>query len=347
MFILNSFTLGCGKAQNESPKYLIVKADTSKIADVVSFTGKLRPELTDEIPISDQKIVTKVFFKTGDNVNSGDVIARVEDNALAAKDEDIGNQVNQKKIAMKEAERKSAAALKDYQTQWSLFKKGVIAKQELTSAKRSLASEQSALRAAKADLKYLESKSKKVDIEMSGLDVKATRSGTLDIIYSPDNAVEINAFRISDMSQFEVRLEVSELDIVKLKQGQIAEIKFEAIPRRKFKGEVVSISGRPVDSKLGMGGLARYEVLVRLTEKADLLRIGMSATIEILLAESTGVILPIAAVQYQGEKPFVMIQKDSDSVESRPIEVGIETNTEIEVIKGLAAGEQVAVPMEI
>ena len=118
--------------------------------------------------------------------------------------------------------------------------------------------------------------------------------------------------RVANMSSMEVRVDVSENDIVKIHFGDSADVEVEAYNNRKFKGVVTQIaSSTKTSSPTGSatGDVTNYEVRIRLDAESykDLLdptrpksfpfRPGMNASADIKTKKKENVVsVPIGAV---------------------------------------------------
>jgi len=118
--------------------------------------------------------------------------------------------------------------------------------------------------------------------------------------------------RIADMQQIEVRVDVGENDIPKVKLGDSAEISVDAYNNRKFKGIVTQIAssnnGAATQSALSTSGtdVTQYKVYIRILAESykDLIgkgsfpfRPGMSASADIQTQTDKNVLaVPINAV---------------------------------------------------
>lgn len=129
--------------------------------------------------------------------------------------------------------------------------------------------------------------------------VTAEKDGTVTavnvkpgMIYAGDSAVVID-----DMTGFKASLNVDEADISKITVGQKAEIKTDATEDDVLKGTVTFVS--PVSTAMAQQGAstssdtaaattsrASYRVDITLDHKDDRLRLGMTAKINIIIAES-------------------------------------------------------------
>jgi HlyD family secretion protein len=113
---------------------------------------------------------------------------------------------------------------------------------------------------------------------------------------------------VSNMSAFEVEVDVDETEIIKIRNGQEAKIEVDAFPDTVFAGEVVEIGNTAVVSGLGTQDQAtNFKVKVLFNESDEYIRPGMSATVDIV----TNTINDALAVPYGA---IVMRSLDADSL---------------------------------
>ncbi len=85
----------------------------------------------------------------------------------------------------------------------------------------------------------------------------------------------------------------------------------------------------------------RDTVRIRVHDTIPDIRVGLSATAQLVLAERENVlVLPTRAVQRYATRRYVHVLADGVRVE-RDVEVGLETATEVEIVRGLDEGEEV------
>ena len=113
---------------------------------------------------------------------------------------------------------------------------------------------------------------------------------------------------ISDMSSFEVEVDVDETEIIKIALGQEAKIEIDAFMDTVFAGEVIEIGNTAVMSGLGTQDQAtNFKVKILFKEFNTLIRPGMSATVDIV----TNVTVDALSVPYGA---IVMRSLDADSL---------------------------------
>lgn len=87
--------------------------------------------------------------------------------------------------------------------------------------------------------------------------------------------------RLVDMSDLQVRVNVHQSRTGRVRVGQPAVIRFDALPEQSFNGKVVSVSATPEPTSWLDGNIKRYPVVVSIEDAPDILRLGMTAVVEI------------------------------------------------------------------
>ena len=145
---------------------------------------------------------------------------------------------------------------------------------------------------------------------------------------------------IADTTEMYVMAEVDESDIGGVKEQMRAMIEVDVLPNLKIPGEVVKI----YPEGKAEGEVIYYEVRVKLQEVPERLRPGMTADVEIMIADLQDVLLlPDAAVSHTRQGASVLVMQDGEVTE-RPIEVGLTDWTNTEVKSGLKEGDEVLLP---
>ena len=156
---------------------------------------------------------------------------------------------------------------------------------------------------------------------------------------------------IYDLSQLELQMDVSELDIGQIQPGQTVEITAEALPGQTFTGvvEKVSVNGTTTD------GFTTYPVTILLSEYGDL-NPGMNVSADIIVERAENALcVPAEAVNSDGtvlvagEGAFAedgVTIADPSKIESRPVALGRGDQDYVEITSGLEEGETVLVPIQ-
>lgn len=142
---------------------------------------------------------------------------------------------------------------------------------------------------------------------------------------------------MADTSALHVDVAFDELDLGKIVVGREAEISLDAFEGR-LRGAVVEIA-----PSITLDLKGNRSVLLKVSVPQDpRLRIGMSADVDVVVAKREEVLwVPPVAVLGRGAERTVILVKNG-LASRRTIEVGIATWEAVEVVKGLAAGDLVA-----
>ena len=170
----------------------------------------------------------------------------------------------------------------------------------------------------------------------AGDQLDGSESGALAVIY--------------DLEQLELKMNVSELDIGKIRPGQSVEITAEALPGETFLGTVekVNINGTTTD------GFTTYPVTILLSEYGAL-NPGMNVSADIIVEQAQQVLcIPTPAVS--GGNTVLVAQDgalgedgsvlDPAKLETRQVELGRSSQDYVEILSGLEEGETVLVPIQ-
>jgi HlyD family secretion protein len=144
---------------------------------------------------------------------------------------------------------------------------------------------------------------------------------------------------VVDLANLAVNIDLSEFDLARVKRGQGALVSVDALGGRIFPGKVAfaALTGS------NTGSLVTFRVSVGLTEVRGL-RPGMSVSVRIIVAKRHDVVqVPVEAVSRDDEdRALVMVIDRAGKEVSRLVKLGLSNNKNVEIVKGLRAGERVA-----
>lgn len=137
-------------------------------------------------------------------------------------------------------------------------------------------------------------------------------------------------------------VDVHEASLDKVRAGLPAIVTVDALPGKKFVGTVERIAPLPNAQSMWMNpDLKVYTTNINLETIDEGLRSGMSCKAEIIVKEYKDVVyIPLQTVLRVGGQPTVFVVKDG-VIEERKVEIGLDNNSMIAVVSGLAQGEVV------
>ena len=150
------------------------------------------------------------------------------------------------------------------------------------------------------------------------------------------------AIQIADAGKYHLDVQVDELDVAGLAEGQTVTVEVDALPEKKLTGSLMSVA--PSAASTPTGGVS-YKVRIDIDPTAALLRAGMSATATILASTRDNVLLvPNRAVQIERDSGQTFVENLTDGVPQKvEVRLGLRTEQQSEVRDGLTEGDQVII----
>ena len=147
-------------------------------------------------------------------------------------------------------------------------------------------------------------------------------------------------FTVLSLDNLQIKVNVVENNIAKIKIGQIAYITFDAMPEKKFEGVVTAID--PAETQIN--GTVYYKTTVILNNKEDFIRSGMTANVWVVASTTKDTLyVPMSALIKENDKTFVKVLKNN-IVSSVEVSTGIkDINGNIEIISDLQENDQIIV----
>ena len=337
--------------KKEGTKVTAEKATKRTIIEVVNASGKVYPEVEVKVSPDISGEITELTVQEGDTVKKGQLLARIyadiysiqRDQASFGVDQSKA-QVANSKAGLDALQAQLDQAQKNYDMQKKLFDDKVISKSEFNVAEANFKTAKANYNAGVQNIKGVSAsvQSAEASLNRANKDLgKTTIIAPMDGVVSLLNVkkgerVAGNSFnvgteilRIANMDKIEVRVDVGENDIPKVKLGDSALVTIDAYSDRKFKGLVTQIAssnnGASSQSALAAttNDVTQYKVYVRLLPESymDLLgkgvfpfRPGMSATADIQTKTQLNVLsVPINAVTTRDKNDIVVNKDDKET----------------------------------
>jgi HlyD family secretion protein len=152
--------------------------------------------------------------------------------------------------------------------------------------------------------------------------------------------VTLPAVTLADVSELQIVVDVDEIDVARIVEGQEVRVVVDALPDETILGYVERIA----PAARQVGGVVVYQVTIVLEDTDLPLRVGMSATAAIVVERLDDVLLvPNWAIRIDRDtgKTYVNLLGE-DTVEEVEIEVGVRGEDVSQVSAGLKEGDVVA-----
>ena len=161
----------------------------------------------------------------------------------------------------------------------------------------------------------------------------------------------IELLTLGDPSQELVKLQLSTLNAAKVRPNQSVRISIIGPNSKQFLGKVESVStlAQSGDSKgnnrSNQASQATVPATVRLDAPTQTLIPGSQVSVEIILQQRQKVVvLNTEAIVRSESKPFVWIRDSQGKAQKRPVTLGLEGSTQVEITSGLRPGDSAVIP---
>ncbi len=331
------------KQQSGYTKVLTAKLAKQDLATVVSGTGQIKPTTYVNVGANVMGRVTHFYVKEGDTVKKGQTVATIEnvqqaanvagqEAAIAAAKTDIASYIAAEKTAEANVEH-AKADLEQKKLDWgraqSLYKDGILAKQDYDAKKAAFDTDVASVAQAVAGLNQAKAQTESArghlgtqiatlranqdmlnkTIAVAPFDGIVTNMPVKEgetVVTGIQNTAGSTLMTLADMSEITAEVKVDETDIVNIRLGQPAEVTVDAIPGKVFKGHVTLVGDQALlrstgvatsQSTTGTEEAKDFKVVVTLDNPSSDLRPGLSTTAKITTARKSNVLsLPIQAL---------------------------------------------------
>jgi HlyD family secretion protein len=229
------------QSQAKGETYVTAPVELGDLRETVTATGTLSPLDSVEVGAEVTGRVIKVHVDINDHVEEGQILVELDTEQLKARVEESqaqlwNSQASQKNaLATKqEAEAKAARTLE-------LHKRGLVSDQEreaadaaLDRAKAQVSSAAAQVTVAQAGLKSAQTALAKAIIRSPITGIVLARSVEPGQTVTAGLQTPILLTLAKDLSQMQLKIDVDEADVGKVKEGQTATFVVDAYPKRSF-----------------------------------------------------------------------------------------------------------------
>ena len=144
---------------------------------------------------------------------------------------------------------------------------------------------------------------------------------------------------LPDLSQMQVKTQIHEAVLDQVHAGLPVTVKIDAFPNRTYDGIVHTVAVVPTSSYYT--SVKTYDCLIRIEERVENLKPGMTAVVDIHVDRIKDVLsIPVQAVAQVKKETWCYVHSD-EGVERRLIKLGRSNDKFVHVLEGLSAGDRV------
>jgi HlyD family secretion protein len=295
--------------------------------------------------------VLSVKHKRGERVKSGDVVAALDTVDLDARLKEAQSTIASQRASVAQADAHLATARQTAERAKRLAEHGAETVKAADDAAALVAEAEAALHTASAVLEQSKAAWQVAKVARTHGALTAPFDGVLaDVFVSAGDQTQPGSpvFELVDDSRLHVEATIDEADIARVKLGQPATLRLDALPGQPITGAVSKLDPTVRTDAKGARTL-RLEV-----EVSDLraalaagIRPGMSANVDVRVAEKQNVLsLPTTVIVGRGLKRSVDLI-DQGVARERPIQVGISSWERTEIVSGLREGDRVVASLNV
>jgi len=376
-------------------KVAIEKASLHTITETVSASGKIYPETEVKISPEVSGEIIELTIEEGDSVKKGELLVRINPaiyNSIVSQAEATVQQsraqVTNSREMVAQAKANYDQATANYNRNKKLYDEKVISALEFEQSESAYRSAKATYEAARANVSgggySVQGASAGLNQAKENLrrtTITAPTSGVVSALHvklgervvGTAQMAGTEILTIADLGRIEVRVDVSETDIAKVKLFDTTIIEADAYRNRKFTGVVsrISVSSKATGlQQASTDQVTNYTVhiLILPSSYADLMakmpskfpfKPGMSASVEIQTRRERNILsVPVNAVTTRDYPDSLKKKNDllddlrqvvfvydetAKRVHLRDVKTGIQDNQHIQIVSGLKEGEQVVV----
>jgi HlyD family secretion protein len=272
-------------------KYRTAPAKTGDVTQTVSANGTLNPVVLVNVGTQVSGTVKKLHVDFNDRVQSGQVLLELDPSLLQA-------QVRQDEANLSGARAALELAAANETRSRTLLQQEYISKQEYDTA----------LEAVKSGRAQVEQVSAQLAKDRTNLNYTVIRSPVSGVVV--DRTVDVGQtvaasfqtptlFRIAqDLRKMQIDSNFAEADIGNIKVGQPVVFGVDAFPNRTFKASVRQVRLNATVQQ----NVVTYDVVVAVENPEEILRPGMTAYVNVIVAQhKSALLVPNAALRFRPE----------------------------------------------
>ncbi len=345
------------------------------IQNTVLATGELEASNLVSVGAQASGQLKHLAVALGDRVAEGDLIAEIDSmtqqNALRNAEAAL------RSVTARQAARQAnlKRSQREFERQRQMLARNASSTQTFEEAEAALATSVAEVAALEAELAQAEIAVDTAQVNLGYTRITAPMAGTIVAEIAKEGQT-LNAnqqaptiVRLAQLDILTVKAEISEADVIRVKPGMPVFFSILGDPDRRFHATLRAIEPAPQsiatesssNSSSSTGGSSAavyYNGLFDVPNPEGLLRIGMTAQVNIVLAQADDTLLiPASAVQgtpsgsdapastdaTAGKPAQVRVLAPDGSIATRDIRVGIDNSVNVQVLDGLRAGEAVVI----
>lgn len=338
-----------GRKKEETVAFETAIPEKGHIAAIITSTGTIQPVDTVAVGTQVSGIIASIYTDYNAQVKKGQLLAELDPTLMQATVDQIKGQLAQSQSNLNYQQI-------NYGRQKELFHVGAISKAAYDLATNSYETAQASVNSIKAQLRSAQQNLSFTKIHSPIDGVVLNRSVSVGQTVAASFNTPTLFSLAKDITKMQVQAKVDEADIGDVQKGDRVTFTVDAYIDQTFEGKVAEIRLQPSTSN----NVVTYTTIIE-TSNADMkLKPGMTATVTIYTKEADNALtVPVSALKLsiepgQLKPPYQLVQNKVDDtaqnevwvlkgnqVIRRPVKIGINDNTKVQITGGVGAGDSV------
>jgi HlyD family secretion protein len=370
-FVVYKSPVGAQLMGDRSPKAAgeVVLMEPVEVGDVVrtvSAPGSIEPRTNVQISSQVSARVLALPFREGERVKEGDVVIRLDPQALVAILDSARAGLRGQQARLGGAEARLINARLEFERLRALYETGDVTRAELEGAEANYLQAVSDKEALVQSIEQAQAQITQAEKDLENTTISSPMDGIITalnaevgetVIVGTTNNPGSVIMEIADLSNMLLKAAVDEANIAPVRVGQEAKVYINAYPDREYRGTVRQIG---LKRRVGSDGTGTFEVEIGLElAEGETLYSGLTASTDIEVERFFDVLrVPSQAVldrrvddlpaAIRADNPQIDLNKTFASVAYRvvdgktvatPVTVGASDLTGTQIVAGLSAGD--------
>lgn len=314
----------------------------SNIAEEIIAVGRLRAVFATELRAEINGRIMKISVGDGENVTKGQELLKLDQ-------QDILTQLQESDRNIEASKLKAQRAKREFERQSDLKARELVTTKDFEETR-------TVLSLAENDAAVYEARAANLRDKLTKTIIRAPHDGTLLLRDLTEGQLVTSAAatnggtllgEVADLSALMVRTNINEIDVARLKVGDVARVRVDSLRNMMLNGEIKRIATIATESAGDRTRVFPVDVVVDETDPR--LRPGMSATVMFTLAHVENVpAVPLSAVFSNADSVRYVFIKKGEGFEVRGIDIGLVDTRRVQILSGLVNGDEVALmrPLE-
>ena len=369
------------KGNNKAATVKIEAVEARDLIASVTASGQVRPRIKVDVSADITGRIIKLAVKEGDLVTKGQFLLQIDPQQYQAALQRSLAALASSKAQFAQAQANYIQAKRNYDRSAEIKKSTptLLSDEQLEQLRTQVEVNQALADAAKFSVEQSEAAVRDSRFALSRTTIEAPMSGRITRLNVENGETAIQGtlnkdaatlLTISDLTILETKIKVDETDVSRIKLGDSAVVQIDAFPDTTFIGRVVRIANSSVKAATATttDQAVDYEVVVQLINAPQETRPDFSATAKVITDVRTKVLsIPIIALTVREDSALargdtaqaaggkkasgkqvgkrdvegVFVVNAGNTVNFRPIKVGIAGDRYFEVLGGLKAGDRI------